>query len=66
MNIGYLPSLAQDYEFIILAKFHTDIYYFYSVAENGWYAEQLCKEIQNDGGEGVIIHNVRIQGRKRR
>lgn len=71
MEIKGIPSYASDYEFVICYKGEKedpDAYYFYSVSENGFKAEQDCEEIKNKdcGWTPIIIHNVRIQGVRRK
>ena len=66
MEIHYLPSFANDYEFIVCSKKKDSNEYIYdSVFENGWNAEIRCKELREEGFEPIIIHNVRIQGRRK-
>ena len=67
MDFERLPSWASDYEFIICYRDvnKNEPFKFYSVAEQGFYAEQLCSEIKSDTVETIIIHNVRIQGKRR-
>lgn len=68
MEIKGIPSYASEFEFIICYKGEEedpDSYYFYSVEENGWMAEQDCEELKADNFEPIVIHNVRIQGRKK-
>lgn len=68
MEIKYIPSYASEFEFVICYKGEEedpDSYYFYTVAESGYFAEMACDECRSNGWEPIIIHNVRIQGRKR-
>lgn len=70
MEFKGIPSYASEYEFVICYKGEEedpDTYYFYTIAESGFMAEQACKEIResNCGWEPLIIHNVRIQGHVR-
>lgn len=69
MDFKGIPSYASEYEFVICYKGEEDdpdTYYFYTVSESGFWAEQACKEIResNCDWEPIIIHNVRIQGHK--
>ncbi len=67
MDIKYIPSYASEYEFIIcyldLDSDEPDVYEFYTIADNGHFAEMACEECRSNGWEPIIIHNVRIQGR---
>lgn len=66
MEFEQLPSWASDYEFIVCYRdVNEDLFKFYAVAEQGFHAEQLCSEIKSDTVETIIIHNVRIQGKRR-
>lgn len=66
MDFERLPSWASDYEFIVCYRNNKDeLFKFYAVAEQGFHAEQLCSEIKSDTVETIIIHNVRIQGKRR-
>lgn len=64
MNFN-IPSYANDYEFVVCIKDDDFNFSFYSVAENGFVAEKDCDAIRELGKEPVILHNVRIQGKKR-
>lgn len=59
MTIKNCPKEAYDYEFIVVDNIGGDFSY-YSHTANGFEAEQMAKKIAN----GLIIHNVRIQGHK--
>lgn len=70
MEFKGIPSYASEWEFVICYKGEEedpDAYYFYTIADNGFMAEQACEEIRNSGcdWEPLIIHNVRIQGHKK-
>lgn len=70
MEFKGIPSYASEYEFVVCYKGEEedpDTYYFYTVSDNGFMAEKACDEIRNNGcgWEPAIIHNVRIQGKKR-
>lgn len=60
-----IPSWAYDYEFIVcsLSYERTQADY-WSVETNGWKAEEECEAIRKQGLEPIIIHNVRIQGKR--
>lgn len=58
IKINNEPKYANDYEFIVARKVDNE-YWFYGAYENGFKAEQVALEIN-----GVIFHNVRIQGKK--
>jgi len=68
VDFEHLPSWASDYEFIICYRDvnKDELFKFYAVAEQGFHAEQLCSEIKSDTVETIIIHNVRIQGRRKK
>lgn len=57
MNIKNLPEAAMRYEFIV-ADCHDDNLYFVDMYTDGFQAEERAKGLRN----GVVIHNVRIQG----
>ena len=57
--INNMPEYANDYEFIVATKVDNE-YWFYGAYSNGFIAEQVAIEV-----DGVIFHNVRIQGRRR-
>lgn len=70
MEFKGIPSYASEYEFVVCYKGEEedpDTYYFYTVSDNAYIAEKVCDEIRNNGcgWEPAIIHNVRIQGKKR-
>lgn len=52
------PNYADDYEFIVARKYDNE-YWFWGAYENGFIAEKAATEI-----DGVIFHNVRIQGKR--
>lgn len=57
--INNMPEYAKDYEFIVAREVDNE-YWFYGAYVNGFKAEQVAVEIN-----GVIFHNVRIQGKRR-
>lgn len=59
MNIANCPKEAYNYEFIVVYNM-TDELAYYAHTADAFEAEQMAKEITN----GLIIHNVRIQGYK--
>ena len=52
------PAYADEYEFIVARKVG-DEFWFWGAYADGWKANQIACELD----EGVIFHNVRIQGR---
>ena len=58
INIQNAPAYAWDYEFIVVRQINDD-YWFYGAYEDGFKASQVACEIH-----GLIVHNVRIQGKK--
>ena len=54
------PDYANDYEFIVARKCDGE-YWFWGAYENGFKADQAATEIN-----GVVFHNVRIQGKRRK
>lgn len=58
INIQNAPAYAWDYEFIVVRQVDND-YWFYGAYADGFKADAVACEI-----DGVIIHNVRIQGKK--
>lgn len=69
MEFNGIPSYANDYEFIVCCKDPKsetpDIYEFYSVETDGWMAEKIANQCKQKNLKPIIIHNVRIQGRRR-
>lgn len=59
-RIKNCPNYAKDYEFVVVRKVD-DEYWFYGAYADGFKAEQVCLEIG-----GVIFHNVRIQGKRKK
>ena len=57
--INNKPAYADDYEFIVARECDGE-FWFWGAYENGFKAEQAAIEI-----DGVIFHNLRIQGRRR-
>ena len=58
--INNKPDYADDYEFVV-ARERDNEYWFWGAYENGFKAEKAASEIC-----GVVFHNVRIQGKKRK
>lgn len=58
INIQNAPAYAWDYEFIVVRQVDND-YWFYGAYADGFKADAVACEIG-----GIIIHNVRIQGKK--
>lgn len=52
------PAYAKDYEFIVARECDGE-YWFWGAYENGFTAEKAALEI-----DGIIFHNVRIQGKR--
>ena len=52
------PDYADDYEFVVARK-HDNEYWFYGAYKDGFKADKVASEI-----DGVIFHNVRIQGKR--
>lgn len=59
MIIKNCPKEASDYEFIVAYKNKNEIEYF-THSTNGFEAEKTANSLKN----GIIIHNVRIQGKR--
>ena len=58
LNVLNAPDDAFDYEFVVVRKIDGD-YWFWGKYTDGFKAEQAALEIG-----GLIIHNVRIQGKR--
>ena len=54
------PEYAKDYEFVVARKYDGE-YWFWGAYENGFIADKVAHEIN-----GVIFHDVRIQGKRNR
>ena len=58
------PEEARDYEFIVAMPLNpiddTDRFLFMGMYENGYYADMAAERMG-----GIVIHNVRIQGRRK-
>lgn len=66
MKFDY-PSWAADYEFIIMVKnTDEDSYSMWSVETNGFVAENEAKKAESTGLDVIILHNVRIHGRRKK
>lgn len=59
LNLINAPDYASDYEFVV-ARQIDDALWFWGAFADGFKAEQVALEVG-----GVIIHNVRIQGKRR-
>jgi len=55
------PDYADDYEFIVARKIDGQ-YYYYGAYRWGYEADNTASAFKN----GVVFHNVRIQGKKRK
>lgn len=53
------PDCADDYEFVVARKCN-DEYWFWGAYKDGFKADKVASEV-----DGVIFHNVRIQGKRR-
>ena len=60
LNILNMPEYANDYEFVVVRKID-DYFWFWGAYADGFKAEQVALEI----GDGLIVHNVRIQGKRK-
>ena len=58
LNVLNAPDDAFDYEFVVVRQIDGD-YWFWGKYTDGFKAEQAAIEIG-----GLIIHNVRIQGKR--
>lgn len=56
IKINNEPDYAKDYEFVVARKVDGELWFWGAYAD-GFKAEQAALEI-----DGVIFHNVRIQG----
>lgn len=65
MTILDYPSYAADYEFNTLYYNENGDLTFYGVSEHGWEAEKDCELLRQQGYEPIILHNVRIQHRRK-
>jgi hypothetical protein len=57
-NLENVPEYANHYEFIVV-RFVDGAYWFWGAYADGFKAEQVALEV-----DGVIVHNVKIQGYK--
>lgn len=53
------PNYADNYEFVVARKCNNE-YWFWGAYEDGFIADKAASEIN-----GVVFHNVRIQGKRR-
>ena len=66
MKFDY-PSWAADYEFIVMVKnTDEDSYTMWAVETNGFCAENEAKKAESTGLDVIILHNVKIQGRRKK
>lgn len=54
-----LPEYAKDYEFVVVRLVNND-FWFWGAYESGFKADRIAQGIG-----GLVIHNVRIQGKRR-
>ena len=59
INIINEPFTGYEYEFTVVTPLYGDDYLFMGHFENGYMAEQKALEVG-----GLVVHNVRIQGKK--
>ena len=59
LNILNAPAYADDYEFVVVRELDGALW-FWGAFEDGFKAEQVALEVG-----GLIVHNVRIQGKRR-
>ena len=60
MRIKNCPSEAWNYEFIVVNRIENE-YEYVTHTTDGFLADSLANDLKN----GVVVHNVRIQGKKR-
>ena len=58
MNLMNMPEYANDYEFVVAREIDGD-YWFWGAYEDCFKADRIAHEIG-----GVVIHDVRIQGKR--
>lgn len=58
MEIKNMPTYANDYEFIVCREVDGALWFFGAYSD-GFKADQVATEIG-----GIILHDVRIQGRR--
>lgn len=56
MTINNKPAYADDYEFVVARECDNE-FWFWGAYSDGFKAERVATEI-----DGVIFHNIRIQG----
>ena len=59
ITIHNKPDYADDYEFVV-ARERDNEYWFWGAYEDGFRADKAASEI-----DGVVFHDVRIQGKRR-
>ena len=57
-TIKNLPEYADNYEFVVVRLVDGD-YWFWGAYSNGFKVEKAALEV-----DGMIVHNVRVQGKK--
>ena len=61
INIINEPETAKDYEFVVGSPIDDErTYFFQGMFKNGYDAEQCAKKCN-----GIVFHNVRIQGKRK-
>ena len=58
LTIKNLPEYANDFEFVVVRKVDDDFWFWGAYAE-GYKADRIAHEVG-----GLIVHNVRIQGKR--
>lgn len=58
MEIKNIPAYANDYEFIVAREVDGALW-FYGAYADGFKADKVATEVG-----GVVVHNVRIQGKR--
>ena len=61
MEIKNAPNYAKNYEYIVAQVINGE-YIFHAVYTNGFLADDAASELEN----GIVFHNVRIQGIKKK
>ncbi len=56
LNLINAPEYASHYEFVVAREIDGD-YWFWGAYADGFKADRVAREI-----DGIVIHNVRIQG----
>ena len=58
LTIKNMPEYANDYEFVVVRKVDDDFWFWGAYAE-GYKADCIAHKVS-----GLIVHNVRIQGKR--